>query len=95
MPLAVGTGAKRESAEIILHKVGILSRLTALVTASDVKHGKPAGETFHRTAELMAVQPYNCVVFEDTNIGLQAAHNAGMDCYLVTQSEFEFHPCPN
>lgn len=82
-PIAVGTGANRECAETILGKTGILDQLDALVTSSDVTRGKPNGETFRKAAELMGVNASNCVVFEDTGVGLEAAHDAGMDCYLI------------
>lgn len=90
--LAVGTGAKRESAELILGSLGILENLAALVTASDVSLGKPAGETFTKAAEMMSVEAHECIVFEDTLIGLEAAKNAKMDCYLLRANTLEFHP---
>jgi len=92
IPLAVGTGAKRESAELLLENVGLLNQLTALVTASDVQNGKPSGETFYTAARIMDIEPCNCVVFEDTDIGKQAAHDAEMDCYLITPSGFRYYP---
>ncbi|PPC78724.1 carotenoid dehydrogenase [Pokkaliibacter plantistimulans] len=93
--IGIGTGAKRESAEFILQSVGLLDELDVLVTASDVVHGKPAPDTFLRVAELLGADARTCVVFEDTLIGLQAAHAAGMDCYLFTGGQLAFKPFSN
>ncbi|MBV1787692.1 beta-phosphoglucomutase family hydrolase [Marinobacterium sp. D7] len=90
--IGVGTGAKRESAEIILNAVGLIDQLDALVTSSDVEQGKPHPDTFLKVAELMGVNPSDCVVFEDTEIGRQAAAAAGMDCFLFSDGEFRFYP---
>lgn len=92
MPIAVGTGAKRETAELLLSQVELLPLLTSLVTASDVTKGKPDGETFLKAAEEMGVSPERCIVFEDTEIGKAAAHHAGMDCYLFNTNFFTFYP---
>lgn len=83
MPVSIGTGAEREDAEALLRYHGLFDKITALVTATDVTHGKPHPETFLTAAGNMNVSPEKCVVFEDTRIGLEAAHRAGMDCYLV------------
>lgn len=81
--IGVGTGAERKHAEAILGHHGLLPELDALVTATDVEHGKPHPETFLKVATKMGVDPAQCVVFEDTSIGEQAALRAGMDCFLV------------
>jgi mannitol-1-/sugar-/sorbitol-6-phosphatase len=49
-----------------------------LVTADDVKHGKPDPEPYRKGAELLNVPPEECVVVEDAPAGIRAAHAAGM-----------------
>lgn len=49
-----------------------------LVTADDVKHGKPDPEPYRRGAELLGVDPATCLVVEDAPAGIRAAHAAGM-----------------
>jgi len=83
MPIAVGTGADREHATVVLNHHGILPQLTTLVTADDVKKGKPDPETFLRAALEMGIEPEKCVVFEDTEMGRQAALDGGMACIMV------------
>ncbi len=89
---ALGTGSKRDSALELLGKAGLLDKLQAVVTACDVTEHKPNPETFLKGAELLGLEPSVCVVFEDTELGRQAAHAGGMDCIIVTPDGFEFFP---
>lgn len=89
---ALGTGSKRNSALELLEKAQLLDKLDAVVTACDVTEHKPHPETFLKGVELLGLQPDQCVVFEDTELGKQAAHAGGMDCILVTEHGFELHP---
>lgn len=90
--LAVGTGSQRDSAIRLLTMSNLFDKLDAVVTATDVEHHKPNPDTFLAAAELMGVKPADCVVFEDTKLGMQAAHAAGMDCFLVEAEELVFYP---
>ena len=76
--MAIGTGANTKEATIILKTCGIDSYVPVVVGADRVKNPKPAPDTFLLCAELLEVAPENCVVFEDSTLGLQAAANAGM-----------------
>lgn len=91
-PMSVGTGSKRQHAIEMLKHTGIDHLFETLVSACDVENGKPHPETFLKAAQAMGVKPELCVVFEDTQIGLQAAHAAGMDCILVTGNTLTLHP---
>jgi beta-phosphoglucomutase family hydrolase len=78
MPMSVGTGGHREAVEKTLEIVGIRRYFDIIVTANDVTRHKPDPETFIRCAELMNVSPADCEVFEDGDLGIEAAHRAGM-----------------
>ncbi|KKC99292.1 MULTISPECIES: HAD family hydrolase [Photobacterium] len=82
--VAVGTGCRRVNAESLLTITEILPLLDALVTADDVRNHKPHPDTFLEAAMRLGLAPHQCVVFEDTDLGRQAALSAGMDCFLVT-----------
>ena len=64
-----------------------------LVTADDVKQGKPHPEPYLRGAELLKVNPAECVVVEDAPAGIEAAHRAGMKVISLpsTYSEADLH----
>ncbi|MDO6687682.1 MULTISPECIES: beta-phosphoglucomutase family hydrolase [unclassified Agarivorans] len=78
-PMAVGTGASQQQAELILANLGIAKQFEAIVGADLVAEHKPAPDTFLKCAELMNVQPQGCLVFEDADAGVAAANAAGMD----------------
>lgn len=77
-PMAVGTGADTQEAESILKICGLHKYVSVIVGADQVQNPKPAPDTFLRCAELLGVDPKQCVVFEDSKLGLQAAASAGM-----------------
>ena len=77
-PMAVGTGAYTQEAQSILKICGLDRFIQIVVGADQVKHPKPAPDTFLRCAELLRLNPANCVVFEDSQLGLRAAADAGM-----------------
>ena len=89
LQMGVGTGSERENAIRMLTETGLLDRVETVVTASDVTHGKPHGETFLTVAKNMGLSANECVVFEDTEIGRQAAQHAGMDCIMVINGKIE------
>ena len=82
-PLAVGSGGYKAIVQATLEALGIRQHFQAVVTYEDVTHHKPAPDTYLLAAELLGVEPARCLVFEDTPLGVQCAHNAGMQCVLV------------
>ena len=78
IPMSVGTGGHREAVEKTLEIIGLRKYFDILVTANDVTKFKPHPETFLRCAELMNVAPADCEVFEDGDLGIEAARRAGM-----------------
>lgn len=82
-PRAVGTGAHRVDAEITLKTIGARDYFDIIVTQEDVRHGKPDPETWLAAARLLNVDPNDCLVLEDGELGIQAAEAAGMDVIRV------------
>lgn len=78
VPLAIGTNAEPANVDFILNGAGIRKYFRAIVDGSQVARAKPAPDVYLRGAELMGVDPANCVVFEDSPVGIQAARAAGM-----------------
>ena len=78
IPMAIGTGASRTSAMLQMKELEIDHLFDFIVTADDVDRHKPDPETFLKCAELMNVDPEFCQVFEDGELGMQAAKSAGM-----------------
>lgn len=85
--IAIGTGSDRRGADRTLAASGLLGLLDAVVCSDDVANHKPSPDTFLLAAERLGLKPHECVVFEDTRTGLEAARSAGMDCYLVVDGK--------
>ena len=78
LPMAVGTGGHREAVERTLKITGLRKYFEIIVTANDVENFKPHPETFLKCAEMMNVEPEFIEVFEDSELGIEAAIEAGM-----------------
>lgn len=78
LPMAVGTGGHREAVERTLEVTGLTKYFDIIITANDVSMFKPHPETFLRCANLMNIEPEFIEVFEDGDLGIEAAINAGM-----------------
>ena len=78
LPMAVGTGGHRAAVERTLEVTGMKKYFEVIVTANDVNNFKPHPDTFLKCAELMKVEPSLVEVFEDGDLGIEAARRAGM-----------------
>jgi HAD superfamily hydrolase (TIGR01509 family) len=93
-PLAVASGALRHEIDTILSSTGLLDQFAVVISAEDVKHGKPDPEIFLKAlARLNAQIPdghpidaADCVVIEDSKEGIRGALRAGMKCLAVSNS---------
>ena len=83
IPFAIVSGSARDSVEASLRAIGLLDRFDVLVCAGDYTRSKPDPEPFLVAAEKLGVPAENCLVFEDTKMGIEAATAAGMASVLV------------
>jgi HAD superfamily hydrolase (TIGR01509 family) len=84
VPRAVATSASRRDVDALLAEVGLLQYFDTIVTAEDVKWGKPNPEVYLKAAAGISLPPRACLVFEDSLVGIHAARNAGMRVIGVT-----------
>ena len=78
LPMAVGTGGHREVIERTLEVTDLRKYFDIIVTANDVENFKPHPETFLKCAGMMNIEPEYIEVFEDGDLGIEAAIEAGM-----------------
>jgi HAD superfamily hydrolase (TIGR01509 family) len=83
IPLAVVSGSTRDSVEASLGAVSLLNKFDVVVCAGDYTKSKPDPEPFLVAAQRLGVRPEACLVFEDTQIGIDAATAAGMKSVRV------------
>ena len=78
LPMSVGTGGHRKAVERTLEICGLRKYFDIIITANDVENFKPHPETFLKCSAEMNVDPQFIEVFEDGDLGLEAAVSAGM-----------------
>ena len=77
-PIALATNAERANVDFVLDGGGLRPYFEAIVNGSQVERPKPAPDVYLRAAELLKIPPHNCIVFEDSPVGVAAAVAAGM-----------------
>ncbi|MEV6527627.1 HAD family phosphatase [Longispora sp. NPDC051575] len=87
--LAIGSNASTDTVAAGLQGTGLRTLFDVVVTWSDVPpgRGKPAPDIFLLAASKLGVAPGRCLVYEDAEIGIEAAVAAGMSAYDVNTSE--------
>ena len=78
IPFAVVSGSTRDSVTASLRSLQLLDKFDTLICAGDYRKSKPDPEAFLLGATKLGVAPEACLVFEDTDMGIQAAASAGM-----------------
>jgi beta-phosphoglucomutase family hydrolase len=77
-PMAVASNAEPENVRFVLDRAQLRDYFRVVVDGQQVSRPKPHPEIFLRAAELLGVAPANCLVFEDSHSGVQAARMAQM-----------------
>ena len=82
--MAVGTSNSQYLAESVLRSNGVFDKFEVIISGSEEIKGKPFPDIFLAAAKNLGVAPKNCLVIEDVLIGVQAAKNAGMDVFAIS-----------
>lgn len=77
-PVAIASGGGRQMVERTLLQIGLGDFFPVVVAAEDTTRHKPEPDVFLEAARRMGVPPESCTVYEDTDLGLEAARRAGM-----------------
>lgn len=95
-PLAIATAAPRICVDFVFESLALSRFFSVVVHADQVGRSKPHPDPYLKAAELLGVQPEDCIVFEDAPVGIRASEAAGMPSYvlLTTHSEEEFSDFP-
>ncbi|HRD80768.1 MAG TPA: HAD family phosphatase [Saprospiraceae bacterium] len=82
--MGIGTAAPHENVQFVLDHLHLQPLFGAVVDASQVTKGKPDPEVFLRVATELGAEPADCIVFEDSPTGAEAARRAGMKAVIIT-----------
>lgn len=83
IPLAVASGGTEPIINKVLERLGIRHLFSAVVTSEMVKNQKPAPDIFLEAARRIGVAPEFCRAYEDTDLGMTAIRDAGMEAVDV------------
>jgi beta-phosphoglucomutase len=92
---AVVSGSTRNDVETILEEAFGKDKFNVMITADDIEKGKPDPYAFLEALRRMKVSPKDAVVVENAPLGVMAANNAGIGCYValnntpLRRSDFE------
>ena len=89
LPMAVASGGSREIVTATLQGTRLREYFSEVVTIDDVANPKPAPDLFLKAAALLGIEPNRCVVFEDSEQGIEAARRAGMS--VIDVNSFALH----
>ena len=76
--MGIATSNKRSMVDVVLKSLNMKDFFEVITTSDEVKRGKPAPDVYLTTANLLNVEPKNCLVFEDVVAGIKAGKSAGM-----------------
>ncbi len=76
--VALVTANNKKLTRQILNKTGLSKYFEIIITCDDVKHQKPHPEPYLKAMRELNVSPENCIVFEDSEIGINSAQSAGI-----------------
>lgn len=71
-------GSASKNAPLILERVGLTAMFDAVIDGNQIEAAKPDPQVFLKGAEALKVPAKDCIVFEDAEAGIEAAHRAGM-----------------
>ncbi len=81
LKLAIGSSSK--NTPFILERIGLGSFFDAVADGNCITHSKPHPEVFLKAAEMIGLEPADCLVTEDAHAGVEAAVAGGFDCAAI------------
>lgn len=93
----IALGSASKNARMILEKVNLINQFEVIVDGNDVAKGKPNPEVFLNAANQLSIHTNNCIVFEDSVAGIQAANTANMisigigDANVLHEADYIFN----
>ena len=85
--IKIALGSASKNAPMILDKMGLTNLFDAIIDGNNVINGKPHPEVFLKGAAAIGLDPEECLVFEDSIAGVQAAKTGGMSCVGIGTPE--------
>lgn len=87
IPMAIATSGIQVNIDFMFEHIPIKHYFKEVINSSHISKGKPDPEIYLKTAFLLNIAPENCLVFEDAEVGVAAAHAAGMKVIAITTTQ--------
>lgn len=88
LKIAIASTASRENLTNILHHFGIIHLFDDIVTGESVVNGKPDPEVYIFTMRKLGLNPDEVLIFEDSEVGIQAAQASGASVIKIKEKLF-------
>lgn len=93
--VGVASASLRQWVDATLEGIGLAGEFEATVSASEVRHAKPAPDLYSLAAEQLGVPAFECLAVEDTRAGIASAKAAGMFAVQVRAASTALPPIPD
>lgn len=85
---AIASTARKENLMNVVKFIGVEDIFDLIYTGADVKQGKPSPEIYNKAMDVLGVTPAETLIFEDSEVGIQAAKASGAHCMIISQEQF-------
>lgn len=85
---AIASTARKENLMNVVDYLNLAPMFDLIFAGVDVKQGKPSPEIYLKTMENLGVLPVETLIFEDSQVGIEAARSSGAHVLLITQEDF-------
>ena len=92
---AIASSSPHNHIELILNRLNVRHYFDKIISGDDVKHGKPAPDIFLKAAELLGLNPKDCMVIEDAPTGVTASNRAEITVIAVPNEFTRKHSFDN
>ena len=82
--IAVASTARRRNLDNVLKHIGVADVFDYILAGEEVEHGKPSPEIYEKVLLHFGMCPEETLVFEDSEVGIQSARNAGINYMVIT-----------
>lgn len=89
MKTAIASTARKENLMNAINHLGIADIFDLIYAGIDVKQGKPSPEIYNKAMVALDVKPEETLIFEDSEVGIEAAKASGAKCIIVSQMQFQ------
>ena len=85
--IKIAIGSSSKNTPVILKQIGLEGYFDAVSDGNNIKNSKPDPEVFLKAAEMLGIEPENCLIVEDADAGIEAGHRANMKTLAVQKAK--------